>query len=181
VSGLVSSFPDRFGSCVIIHNIGKSSKGEDLMQIRLRKGTRADIGEVSALLADLFSIETDFTVDRETQKAGLTLFFESCEAKAIFVAEKKSALVGMVTGQLVISTAAGGYSLLIEDLYVQERCRYKGIGTSLIRMVRNWGEGKGARRIQLLADKRNKPAHIFYRALGFQASRMNGLYMPLDG
>jgi GNAT superfamily N-acetyltransferase len=149
------------------------------MQIRLRKGTRADINGVSALLADLFSIETDFAVDPQKQKAGLALFFNSCEEKAIFVAEDKGVLVGMVTCQLVVSTAAGGHSILLEDLYVKDRFRYRGIGTSLIRMVQNWGEGKGALRIQLLADKRNKTAHIFYRILGFQASRMKGLYLPL--
>lgn len=149
------------------------------MQIRLRKGIQADIEGLAVLLADLFSIETDFTADREKQKAGLALFLNHSEEKAIFVAENKNVLVGMVTGQLVVSTAAGGYSLLVEDLYVQERCRYRGIGASLIRMVQNWGEAKGALRIQLLVDKRNKPAQLFYKTFGFQTSRMNGFYLPL--
>lgn len=151
------------------------------MQIRLRKGSRADIDEAAALLADLFSIETDFTANPEKQKAGLALFFDGRGEKAIFVAESKGVLVGIVTCQLVISTAAGGYSILLEDLYVKDRFRYRGIGTSLVRLVQKWGNGRGALRIQLVADKRNKPALIFYRILGFQTSRMNGLYMPLDG
>ncbi len=151
------------------------------MQIRLRKGNRADIDGASALLADLFSIETDFAADPEKQKTGLALFFSSHEEKVIFVAENEGVLVGMVTGQLVISTAAGGYSILVEDLYVQDRFRHKDIGTSLVQMMQEWGKGKGALRIQLLADRRNKAAHIFYRILGFQASRMYGLYMQLGG
>ncbi|MEN6376263.1 MAG: GNAT family N-acetyltransferase [Smithella sp.] len=146
-----------------------------------RKAKEQDINALSGLLMALFSIETDFAVDPQKQKAGLALFFNSGEEKAIFVAENKGVLVGMVTCQMVISTATGGYSILIEDLYVLERFRHRGIGTALIQMAQKWGDGKGALRIQLLADKRNKAAHIFYRMLGFQASRMNGLYMPLGG
>ncbi len=149
------------------------------MNLIFRKAKENDIDALSELLAALFSMETDFAIDQERQKAGLALFFEAGEEKSIFVAESKGAVIGMVTCQLVISTAAGGYSLLLEDMFIRKRFRCKGIGTSLVRMVQNWGKGKGALRIQLVADKRNKPAHIFYRALGFQTSRMNGLYLPL--
>lgn len=151
------------------------------MKLIFRKAKEKDLDELSRLLEALFFIETDFVVDPEKQKTGLSLFFSSHEEKVIFVAENEGVLVGMVTGQLVISTAAGGYSILVEDLYVQDRFRHKDIGTSLVQMVQKWGKGKGALRIQLLADRRNKAAHIFYRTLGFQASRMYGLYMPLGG
>lgn len=151
------------------------------MMLIFRKAKEKDIDDLSRLLEALFFIETDFVVDPEKQKTGLALFFSSSEEKAIFVAENEGVLVGMVTGQLVISTAAGGYSILVEDLYVQDRFRHKDIGTSLVQMMQEWGKGKGALRIQLLADRRNKAAHIFYRILGFQASRMYGLYMQLGG
>lgn len=151
------------------------------MKLIFRKAKEKDIDDLSGLLETLFSIETDFAVDSRKQKTGLALFFSKGDEKAIFVAKNEGVLVGMVTGQLVISTAAGGYSILVEDLYVQDHFRHKGIGTSLVQMVQKWGKGKGALRIQLLADRRNKAAHIFYRILGFQASRMYGLYMPFGG
>ena len=149
------------------------------MHIRLRKGDRSDIDGLSALLAGLFSLETDFTIDPEKQKAGLALFFDGREGKAIFVAEDNGILVGMVTCQLVTSTAAGGYSILLEDMYILEAYRQKRIGTALIRQVQNWGAEQGAMRIQLVADERNTTAHVFYKRLGFQGSFMTGLYLPL--
>jgi GNAT superfamily N-acetyltransferase len=149
------------------------------MRIRLRKAEREDIDGLATLLAGLFSLETDFIVDKEKQKAGLALFLAGLEGKALFVAENDGVLVGMVTAQLVISTAAGGYSILMEDMYITESCRRHGIGTALMQMVQNWGDENGALRIQLLADERNMAAHVFYKKLGFQVSRMIGFYMPL--
>ena len=149
------------------------------MHIRLRKGVRADIDGLSTLLAGLFSLETDFTIDLEKQKAGLALFLDGREGRAIFVAEDDGVLVGMVTCQLVISTAAGGYSVLLEDMYVLEAYRQKRVGTALIRQIQNWGTEQGAMRIQLVADERNTTARVFYKRLGFQGSFMTGLYLTL--
>ena len=151
------------------------------MHIRIRKGCQADIDGLSILLSKLFSLETDFIIDLEKQKTGLALFLNGREDKAIFVAEEDGVLIGMVTSQLVISTAVGGFSILLEDMYVLESYRRKYIGTDLIRLVRSWGINRGALRIQLVADVRNKSAHMFYKKSGFQESNMTGFYMPLNG
>jgi GNAT superfamily N-acetyltransferase len=151
------------------------------MQIRVRKGGRADIDGLSTLLTGLFSIETDFTVDPEKQKTGLALFLDGRDGKAIFVAEADGILVGMVTCQLVISTAAGGVSVLLEDMYVLDAFRRRRIGTALIRQVQDWCAEQGALRIQLVADERNGTALAFYRGSDFQESRMRGLYATLNG
>jgi GNAT superfamily N-acetyltransferase len=150
------------------------------MQIRVRKGGRTDIDGLSTLLSGLFSIETDFTIDPEKQKTGLALFLDDWEGKAIFVAEADGILVGMVTCQLVISTAAGGFSVLLEDMYVLDAFRRKRIGTALIRQVQSWCAEQGALRIQLVANDRNRMALMFYQKSGFRGSNMTGLYMPLS-
>jgi GNAT superfamily N-acetyltransferase len=152
-----------------------------VMQIQLRRGHQSDIDGLSRLLAGLFSLETDFAIDQEKQKAGLALILDNPDRSAIFIAENDGVLVGMATAQLVVSSAAGGYSILLEDMYVVENWRRHGIGTSLMRMAQSWGKQKGALRIQLLADERNMAAHVFYKRMGFQISRMVGFYLPLDG
>jgi GNAT superfamily N-acetyltransferase len=154
--------------------------GRRVMHIRLRKGCPADIYKLSTLLSGLFSLETDFAVDPDKQKAGLALFLDGREDKAIFVAEEDGVIIGMVTCQLVVSTAAGGFSILLEDMYVLDAYRRKYVGTGLIRLARNWGINQDALRIQLVADERNKPAQLFYKKLGFKESHMTGFYMPLS-
>jgi len=77
---------------------------------------------------------------------------------------------------MVVSTAAGGYSVLIEDMVILEEYRRQGLGTGLLRQVFAWGEQKGAERCQLVADRRNAPALEFYKNSGFQQSSMMGFY-----
>ncbi len=79
------------------------------------------------LLKQLFSIEQDFAVDEERQRTGLQMIFDSDTVQA-FVVEEDDTTIGMVSVQLVISTAEGGLSMLIEDLVVEEPYRNQGAG-----------------------------------------------------
>ncbi|NTW17694.1 MAG: GNAT family N-acetyltransferase, partial [Syntrophaceae bacterium] len=98
------------------------------MDLIIRKAGKDDIDALSALLGKLFSMETDFVVDREKQKAGLELFLADSDDRIIFVALFDEVIVGMVTCQLVVSTAVGGYSILLEDMYIVDTFRQEGIG-----------------------------------------------------
>ena len=68
-----------------------------------------------------------------------------------FVAEADDIVVGMVTAQIVVSTSIGGYSILLEDMYVASGFRRKGVGSKLLELVLVWGSERDARRVQLVA------------------------------
>lgn len=129
--------------------------------MKIRAAEKNDINELADLLKQLFSIEEDFIFDGVKQKRGLELLLNSDLAR-IFVAEEAGVVIGMVSGQLVISTAEGGVSLLIEDMIVDRQHRGKGIGKELLRKVGAWSREKGAYRMQLLADLDNHRAFSFY-------------------
>ena len=130
------------------------------MQIRVAK--KGDIDSMVGLLEQLFSIEADFSIDQERQKRGLELLLES-STSIVLVAEINDHVVGMVTGQLVISTAEGSESLLVEDMVVDYRSRGRGVGRELERSIEAWAREKGVGRMQLLADLDNHGAFEFYR------------------
>ena len=79
------------------------------------------------------------------------------------MAEEHGEVIGMATGQLLISTAEGGLSLLIEDVVVAPSRQNRGIGSGLLAGLADWGATQGAHRMQLLADKMNTKALDFYR------------------
>jgi GNAT superfamily N-acetyltransferase len=153
---------------------------ETVKNLRIRNGESRDIETMVTFLHHLFAIEKDFMIDADKNRVGLQLLLADPHVKTIFVAVVDNAIVGMVTAQLVVSTAAGGYSVLLEDMYVTDNMRRLGIGTALMQKVQKWGDKKGALRIQLVADERNRTALMFYRRSGFQGSGMTGLYMPLS-
>lgn len=128
----------------------------------IRRGSSGDLPAMTRLLQELFAVETEFAVDTEKQRAGLQMLLDSSRA-GIWVAERRGRVVGMVTMQLVVSTAEGGFSGLLEDLVVSSAYRRRGLGKALLSAAVKWAREQGATRIQLLADGRNVPALIFYR------------------
>jgi ribosomal protein S18 acetylase RimI-like enzyme len=140
--------------------------------VTVREAEAKDLDALVGLLALLFAIETDFAVDAEKQRRGLCLLLAPGPGRLVLAAERDGAVVGMATAQTVISTAEGGPSLLIEDVVVREDCRGLGIGRALTSRIAAWGEGRGATRMQLLADARNAPAFGFYEACGFTPTNL---------
>mgnify|MGYP000853070447 CR=1 FL=1 len=74
----------------------------------------------------------------------------------------------MVSGQILISTAEGGISVLVEDLVVKEVYRKRSIGKELLFKIERWAALKKAKRLQLLAESDNCPALNFYRHLNWK-------------
>ncbi len=142
------------------------------MPISIRSATSADLDVLVALLADLFSIEADFRPDAERQRRGLALLLESPAQRLVLVAERRGEVVGMVTVQLVVSTAEGGLSGLVEDMVVASGERGRGIGRRILDGAEAWARERGATRLQLLADRENEPALGFYERMGWRGTRL---------
>ena len=139
------------------------------MTITTDSACTGDLDALVRLLNVLFSIEQDFTPN----EAGLELLLANPERGQIFVARHPDeGVVGMVSAQLVISTAIGAPSAWIEDMVVHAPFRGQGVGKLLLDQVRTWAVSKGAGRIQLLADADNAPALDFYRHLEWQPTRL---------
>lgn len=137
----------------------------------IRRASADDLVQLICLLDQLFAIEEDFSADADRQKRGLKLLLES-EQAVLFVAKNNDRVVGMVVGQLLVSTAEGALSLLVEDLMVDRAFRGRGFGSKLLQAVADWGHGKGADRMQLLADQYNGSALEYYAKRGWRRTKM---------
>jgi GNAT superfamily N-acetyltransferase len=134
--------------------------------VTIRPALNEDINELLPLLKELFSIEIDFEFMEDRQRAGMKLLLESKNA-VILVYEDNRKILGMVTLQVVISTAEGQPSLLVEDLVVKDGNRGRGIGGELLAAAGLWGEERGVSRMQLLADCQNTKGLDFYKKKGW--------------
>ncbi len=138
---------------------------------RVRHGRPADIDALLDLLRTLFAIEEDFVFDRAKARQGLELLLDAATA-TVLVAEDDGRVVGMCTGQVVISTAEGGPAVLVEDVVVQPAWRGRGIGRALLDALAAWSGRQGARRMQLLADRGNGDGLAFYHRTGWQCTQL---------
>lgn len=140
--------------------------------VRVRPARAADLGALVRLLGQLFAIEADFEPDAGRQRAGLALMLADPKRRAVLVADRRGRVVGMVTAQLVVSTAEGGPSALVEDMVVDAAERGRGLGRALLRAIEEWAGARGATRLQLLADRENAPALEFYARMGWEGTRL---------
>jgi ribosomal protein S18 acetylase RimI-like enzyme len=148
--------------------------------INIRQAGTADIPALVGLLRQLFSIEQGFEPDPDKQARGLALLLDSSQAQ-VFVAEQAGRVVGMLSVQILVSTAQGGPVGLVEDVVVDAACRGRGIGEAMLGHLRQWAVQRGLSRLQLLADRDNSRALAFYRRQGWATTGMLGLKLLLQG
>lgn len=141
--------------------------------MEIRTARSDDVPEMARMIGELFGVEKDFSSNLERQERGLRAILAS-DAAAAFVAvvEPGDEIIGMVTVQLTISTAQGGPSGLLEDLFVKEAHRGRGTAARLVEAVELWCSSRGAHRVQLLVDLTNEGAIKFYSARGYLETRM---------
>jgi len=137
----------------------------------LRKARPQDLEQLTVLLRLLFAIEADFSFNAAKQRQGLALMLDN-DRGCILVVEEAGRIIGMCTGQLVISTAEGGLAVLVEDVVVESGHRGRGVGRDLMAAMAGWGLEQGATRLQLLADKNNFPALSFYENIGWRMTAL---------
>jgi GNAT superfamily N-acetyltransferase len=151
------------------------------MNITIGQAQAADTDALVELLQLLFSIEQDFIPDAAAQRRGLTLLMANPDRGQVFVARDQAQhVIGMVSAQLLMSTAIGAPSVWIEDVILRGPYRGQGVGKALLDSAIAWAQAKGAKRIQLLADADNAAALDFYRHLNWQPTRLFAWKKPLD-
>lgn len=149
-------------------------------RLRIEPATLDDLPELVELLYDLFSMEADFIPDRDRQSRGIKLILEQPNRGRIFVLRNDHSIIGMINLLITISTAEGGFVLLLEDLVVHRDHRGQGYGTKLLNHALEFAKTKGFTRITLLTDRPNDAAKKFYLSHGFSDSDMIPLRYKLQ-
>jgi GNAT superfamily N-acetyltransferase len=147
----------------------------------IRKATIGDLDAMVAMVGSLFALEPDFAADPAKQRRALEAILGSGAAAAFVAATDEGRAVGMATVQLTVSTAEGGPSGLLEDLFVEEQYRRRGVAAALVGAVEAWCAERGATRVQLLADRDNERALRFYDSAGYLPTRMVARRRMLQG
>ena len=140
--------------------------------IVIEPATEADLDELSQLLGELFAQESDFRPDKDKQLRGLRLIFEQPSRGRVFVLRCDGAIVGMINLLFTISTAEGGFVMLLEDLVIHKRYQGHGYGAKLLNHAIDFATKKNFLRITLLTDRPENLAQEFFRRHGFVESSM---------
>jgi N-acetylglutamate synthase-like GNAT family acetyltransferase len=139
---------------------------------KVEPATIEDLPALTQLVMDLFAFSGDFTPDHDAQERGLRLILEQPSRGRIFVLRNDHRLIGMVNLLFTISTAMGGFVILMEDVIVHPDHRGQGYGTALLEHVVEFARQKDFKRITLLTDKISAESQHFFQKNQFEYSNM---------
>jgi RimJ/RimL family protein N-acetyltransferase len=143
-----------------------------IADLRVEPATLDDLPELTELVFELFSQEADFIPNREREARGLRLLLEQPSRGRIFVLRGPGKIIGMINLLITISTAEGGFVLILEDLIIHRDYRHQGFGTRLLDYAVDFAKKKNFLRITLLTDKPNERLKRFFLKNGFVESEM---------
>lgn len=155
------------------NEISSSSPVAAKQTAKVEMATLDDLPALTELVMDLFSMSAgDFKPDRELQERGLRLILEQPNRGRIVVIRNEDKIFGMVNMLFTISTARGGFVILMEDVIIHPHHRGQGYGTMLVNHVIEFAKQKKFLRITLLTDKISAESQEFFQKQGFKYSNM---------
>ena len=143
-----------------------------MSDVAIEPAIAEDLDELSILLGELFAEESDFRPNKEKQLRGLRLIFEQPNRGRVFVLRRDRSIVGMINLLFTISTAEGGFVILLEDLVIHKEYRGHGYGSMLLEYAIEFARQKNFKRITLLTDRPELRSQSFFRKHGFYESPM---------
>ena len=146
----------------------------------LEQATLEDLPQLTDLLIELFTQEGDFEPNRAKQMRGLRLILEQPNRGRIFVIRQNGTILGMINLLFTISTAEGGFVVLLEDVIIHRDFRHQGFGAKLLQHAIDYAQKKDFLRITLLTDRMNAESQNFFKTHGFIESKMIPLRLILN-
>ena len=86
----------------------------------------------------------------------------------MLVVEESGALVGYAVIGFGFSLEFGGRDALLDEFYLREASRGRGIGTKVVEVVEDLCRAQGISAIHLEADYVNARVHEYYKRMGFR-------------
>jgi ribosomal protein S18 acetylase RimI-like enzyme len=141
----------------------------------IREATISDLEAILHLNKKLFDYETSFNteynLDWTFSDVGRNYFKKMIEDEneIALVAELEDKIVGYLVVSIYHHSFRKENPIAeLDNMYIEEKFRGKGIGTQLVAEAKRKAKEKGARTLKVEAAAQNEKALSFYRACGFE-------------
>ncbi|WP_312354998.1 GNAT family N-acetyltransferase [Aminipila sp.] len=90
----------------------------------------------------------------------------------LLILEQEHQIMGFANLMTIYSVWSHGKALILDDLYIKQEARGKGIGRVMMEYIETLGKEKGYKRLQFQSEDSNPDAHRFYTKLGYASEAM---------
>jgi ribosomal protein S18 acetylase RimI-like enzyme len=142
------------------------------MKPHLRVAERADLDVIIGFMGELQALDGP-AFDGSALDVGLTLgalqtLVDDASLGRVWVVEVNGEAVGYAILTLGYSLEFHGRDAVIDELYLVERYRGRGLGTAVLGLIEGACRVLGVRALHLEVERTNVGAQRFYHRLGFQ-------------
>ena len=137
------------------------------MMIHFKPIKKQDIANISVLMVDFYAID-NYPIDIEKSKALLNQFIDNPELGLAWLIYTNDIVVGYMILTFVFSFEYQGKIAFLDELYVTEKARGRGIGSKAIRFIKDESHKLSLKLIYLEVEPHNKKAQNLYLANGFE-------------
>lgn len=144
-----------------------------MLNFIIRKALIADVPQVVELLREFAvfeKLEHDFFI---TENDLSEVVFGEKAFVRLLVADSADEVIGFALLYPKFASFRGERSLYLEDLYVRQNLRGKGLGLALLKAAAKFAVSDGFERLDWQALKWNTPAIDFYRKIGAESDDGN--------
>lgn len=134
----------------------------------LRLATPDDLERLIPLVAG-FHAEEGIEQDDDTRRGALVPLLEGSPLGAIWMIGPRVAPVGYVAVSFGWSIEFGGIDVFLDELYVREKVRGRGMGSEALAALVRALSGQGIKAMHLEVDNDNDRARALYERMGFQS------------
>lgn len=134
----------------------------------LRLATPDDLERLLPLVAG-FHAEEGIEQDDDTRRGALAPLLEGSPHGAIWMIGPRVAPVGYIAVSFGWSIEFGGIDAFLDEIYVRERVRGRGMGSEALAALVRALTGQGITAMSLEVDTDNQRVRALYERMGFQS------------
>jgi GNAT superfamily N-acetyltransferase len=127
----------------------------------------SDLETLVPLVRDYYEYDRHY-FDESIVRAALTWFLNDETLGRAWLIEVNGVVVGYMILTLGYSLNYLGRDTFVDELFIQESWRGRGLGRAALAFLEAWGREHGVKALHLEVEQANTTARAVYQALGFE-------------
>jgi len=134
---------------------------------RYRAATTADLDAIVPMMRTYYA-EDGYSFDDVDARATLAALLADPRAGQLFVADINGVVAGYLAVTLGYSLEYGGRDAFIDEVFVDERFRRRGLGSEAVDLALSWCRDNGVKALHLEVESHRPAARRLYEQKGFE-------------
>lgn len=136
------------------------------MKITLKKASSADEDCVLAFMREYYKLD-HLALDEQRARSALERILQDTSVGQVWLIQNKTEALGYIVLTLGFSLEYHGRDAFLDEIFIKENHRGKGIGQQALAFVEEQCRKLGVRALHLEVERTNIPAQKSYRKFGF--------------